>query len=452
MQPEISIKSGMEKLVSQSGLLCIGALINSTNIVQRLNNISDIHCINPVFSHSDILISMLGLISIGKPDYDAIEIFRSKPDFYVPALNISGCPSSPTLRQRIDLIGEKANDIIKQESGKMIGLKAPSISPIQTSAGSFAPLDIDVSPFDNSKTQKEGVSKTYKDCDGFSPIFGYLGTEGYLVNAELRQGSQHCQKNTPAFIEQTLVQARQITSQAILMRLDSGNDSRDNFPQKHWQDVHFIIKRNLRRESKMSWLNLAQSSDQSICSQTKNKTTWTGWTTVDIKGEDLPYPIVYEVTQRYYRKGQKLLFPEIEVNTYWCSLPQLTPQEVIELYHDHGTSEQFHSEIKTDLGLERLPSGNFASNSLILHLGLLAYNMLRIIGQISLEEQQRHELPGIRCKQVKRRRIGTVLQDLIYMAGRMIKTGRRWFISFGQMNPFAGLAEQIFHRLKCMHT
>jgi hypothetical protein len=56
---------------------------------------------------------------------------------------------------------------------------------------------MDVSPFDNSKTQKEGVSRTYKGVDGFAPIFAYLGTEGYLVNLEFREGKQHCQKNTP---------------------------------------------------------------------------------------------------------------------------------------------------------------------------------------------------------------------------------------------------------------
>ena len=76
MQPVISTKQGKEKLVSQSGLLCIGALTKAANIAQRLNNMDNIHCIDPTFSHSDILISMMGLISMGKPDYDAIEIFR----------------------------------------------------------------------------------------------------------------------------------------------------------------------------------------------------------------------------------------------------------------------------------------------------------------------------------------------------------------------------------------
>ncbi|MEE4258351.1 MAG: IS1380 family transposase [Bacteroidales bacterium] len=446
MRPVISVKQGMEKLASHSGLLYIGALLDSMSLRHKLENLIGIHCTDPDFSHADILFSMLGLISIGKPDYDAIEIFRSKQEFFIHALNISGCPSSATLRQRINLIGEAANDTLKQESAAMIRAKAPAISTITTSAGAFIPLDIDVSPFDNSKTQKEGVSRTYKGYDGYAPIFAYLGTEGYLVNLELREGKQHCQKNTPEFIDRTLGYVRRITDQPVLMRLDSGNDSKDNFPAD--ENVHFIIKRNLRRESMQGWVELAQKSD-AICTHSNAKTVWIGKTTVGLNGEKLPFPIVFEVTQRYIKKGQLLVFPEIEVDTYWCSLSQLNAQEVISLYHDHGTSEQFHSEIKSDMDLERLPSGTFSSNSLVLHLGLLTYNMLRIIGQISIEEQKHSQLPKTRRKEIKRRRIRTVMQDLIYMAGRLINSGRQWFISFGQLNPFATLGKHVLQRLRC---
>ena len=43
----------------------------------------------------------------------------------------------------------------------------------------YLPLDVDVSPFDNSKTKKEGVSRTYKGFDGYAPNLAYLGLEGY---------------------------------------------------------------------------------------------------------------------------------------------------------------------------------------------------------------------------------------------------------------------------------
>ena len=119
------------------------------------------------------------------------------------------------------------------------------------------------------------------------------------------------------------------------------------------------------------------------------------------------------------------MFPEIDVDTYWCSINQLPVKATITLYYDHDTSEQFHSEIKSDMGLECLPSGRFSRNSLILLLGILAYKMIRIIGQQSLEKADSVQLPGYRHKKVTRRRIPTVIQNLIYMAGRLIYTSRR---------------------------
>jgi hypothetical protein len=62
------------------------------------------------------------------------------------------------------------------------------------------------------------------------------------------------------------------------------------------------------------------------------------------------------------QNGQILLVPDIEFESYWTTL-DLEPEEIIDLYHGHGTCEQFHSELKTDLDLERLPSGKFSTNA-----------------------------------------------------------------------------------------
>lgn len=450
MQPTINVKHGNENLVSQSGLLPVGALLESIKFGERFDNLPGVHCVDPKISHGDILSSMVGLICVGKPDYSAIEYYRQDPFFFTQSLGVQKCPSQSTLRERIDLIGTSANEMIKRASVEMIREKAPAISPIQTSAGSFIPLDMDVSPFDNSKTKKEGVSRTYKGCDGYAPMLGYLGTEGYLINVELRKGSQHCQKDTPGFIEDILKLTRQITQEPLLIRLDSGNDSQDNFEViMKWDDVDVLVKRNLRKESLDGWLFLAQNAEHVKVIRCPHKSVWVGQTAVGLKGQTLPRPIVFKVTERYESKGVPLLFTEIEVETYWCTVAGLSPQEVINLYHDHGTSEQFHSEIKSDLGLERFPSCHFDSNSLILHLSLLGYNILRIIGQTSLEEQNGVDLPKNRKKKVSRRRLKSVMQDLIYMAGRLIHSGRQWFISFGKVNPFSKLADNVLQRLRC---
>lgn len=211
-------------------------------------------------------------------------------------------------------------------------------------------------------------------------------------------------------------------------------------------DFQDIIKRNPRKEDPKAWLKLAQGKGTKQTPR-QGKTVWRGRTDIDIKGNPLSTSIVFEVIERTINKHKEfLVIPEIEVNTYWVTL-DVSVDDAIWFYQDHGTSEQFHSELKSDMDLERLPSKYFKSNALILLLGMVAYNMLRLCGQESLREDNGNveKIPGLR-KKVQRRRVRTIIQDLIYMAGRIIHTGRRWCISFGKMNPFRDLWKSIYQR------
>ena len=61
--------------------------------------------------------------------------------------------------------------------------------------------------------------------------------------------------------------------------------------------------------------------------------------------------IIFEMTVRNVaRDGTALLFPEVSVETFWTNLYE-SPQTVVALYRDHGTSEQFHSELKSDMNI-----------------------------------------------------------------------------------------------------
>ena len=147
-----------------------------------------------------------------------------------------------------------------------------------------------MSPFDNSKTKKQGVSRTYKGCDGYSPIMAYIGTEGYLVNCELREGKQHCQKHTPEFLRETIRMCREITDEPLLIRLDSGNDAAENIGILVEAGCYFVIKRNLRRESKEDWLQMAQEYSQDIETPREGKTVYIGsdWKPVSYKTDADP--------------------------------------------------------------------------------------------------------------------------------------------------------------------
>lgn len=114
-----------------------------------------------------------------------------------------------------------------------------------------------------------------------------------------------------------------------------------------------------------------------------------------------------------YAPGIAYAIPSAETLRQCFDLP-LSDQEIIDLYHAHGESEQYHSEIKTDMDVERLPSGKFDSDKLVLELTVIAYNILQIIGQESLKKRD-----DPTRKKVRRRRIRTVISNLMQLAGHL---------------------------------
>jgi len=417
-------------IISHSGLALIGqALKRHTNMTREIDTqVTLRHGIR----HSEVMKSYLAMLCIGKNDFEAINTIESE-GYFMTAMDINNIPSEATLRQRMDNNAEAFLPIIEKASRDFLVNIQPTLEPLATG---HIPLDADVTPMDNTGSHKEGVSRTYKGCDGYAPMPVYLGQEGYCLEFELREGKQHCQKGTPELLTKALCHARQVTDQPLLLRLDGGNDSIENIDivlehNESFQDkalVDFIIKWNPRKEDKGEWLNHAEKhgrwdapreGKRIALFSVQHKRQW--------KGYEYSVWRVMRLTERTIdKKGQMLLTPEIELEGWWTSL-SVSEEEVIQLYADHGTSEQFHSEFKTDLDIERLPSGKFATNALILGTSMLAYNILRWIGQNGLLGPH-----SPKRNKAKRRRIKTVMQELMYIAARIIHTSRAIKLSFGK--------------------
>lgn len=141
-----------------------------------------------------------------------------------------------------------------------------------------------------------------------------------------------------------------------------------------------------------------------------------------------PVRRVYRLTEPTIDKhAVVLLIPEYVLEGWTSTLPEkFSSTEIIALYFDHATHERFHSEFKTDMDLERLPSGRFDTNYLVCQLAAVAMNLLRLIGQNTLNDSDtpvRHV--------AKRRRIKTVMQELMFKAARMIHHAPALGLEFG---------------------
>ena len=416
-------QSNDEFYTSHSGLALAGLCINRYSNLSRVTG-RKMENNGNLTSNTDILRSYLGLLCIGKSDYEAITAMRDD-DYFKSSLGITNVPSSERLRQRLDQEAENYLSVVQKCSVTMLKNGKAQLTALDTG---HIPLDADVFPMDNSCTKKEKVSRTYKGHDGYAPIAAYLGLEGWCLEVELRPGSQHSQEGFIPYMERVLDRARILTRKKLLVRLDSGHDAIETrMLLRNAEKVSYIIKWNPRREDTSELCKRAFAEGKVTEPRTgKRVALLTVRKRQVYEGKSCFFTKVVQVTERTIDKhGQFLLAPDTTVEGWWTNL-DLPESKIISLYQNHALSEQFHSEFKTDLDLERLPSGKFATNALVMALGAFAYNILRFIGQLGLlgdKSPVRH--PG------KRRRIKTVIQELIYLAARLIRSGNRLRLRFG---------------------
>lgn len=443
--PRFEVKQTTKlNLTSYSGLALIGQCCQAAQVDAVIDPRLPV---SQGMKTSDMVKAMTGLLSLGKSDFDAIEPFR-QDRFFKEALGMSKVPSSAWMRQRLDAKASELRELTDEMSLRLLERTEAPITPHK----GFVRFEIDTFVMNNSGTKKEDVGRTYQGVDGYCPIAGYLANEGWNLGLELRAGTRHSTFETQYFYERTFPRVKRLVKaiQAVLMVEDSGFDSAQLLFAKaeecgRWQAegrvLEFLCKWNPRKQDKATWV---KRTEQAGVFQETRPGKRVGLLDLQVERawekQKRSFRLIVEVTERTIdKKGQHLLVPEIELQGWWTSLSLPAP-EVIEHYRYHGTHEQFHSEIKSDLDLERLPSGKFDTNDAILHLGSFAYNCLRLLGQLGLTG----EIAPIRHP-AKRRRLKTVLQEIMYRAAKFVAHARKLILDFGR--GFAGHV-QVFVALQ----
>jgi hypothetical protein len=437
-------QSDEEFYTSHSGLALVGLGLN--RFTSLSSALADMGAPGDLIADIDIIRSYCALLAQGKSDFVAVEQYRGD-DFLLESLDNKGVPSEGTMRQRMDAHSKQILAPVSWASIEFLERTKVPLTPLSTGHIS---LDVDGFVMDNSGSKKENVGPTYQKVDGYLCLPAYLGQEGWMVNQRLLPGSQHPQNGFIAFIRETLGRVRQFCRQKLLIRADSAHDAIANLTElsRHWL-VDYIIKWNPRKQDKQAWaqhafangkITMPRPGKRVAVFSVKEKHTFT-----DADGIERTTTLrrVIRITERTIdKKGQMLLVPDIELEGWWTSL-KLSEHEIIELYKGHALCEQYHAEIKTDMDLERLPSGKFATNQLVMACGALVYNILRFIGRVALVNAK-----GIIRHDAKRRRIKTVIQELVYFAGRLISTGRRLKLRFSRhVTAHAEAFSHIYHRL-----
>jgi hypothetical protein len=94
------------------------------------------------------------------------------------------------------------------------------------------------------------------------------------------------------------------------------------------------------------------------------------------------------------------------------------------------------------MDIEHLPSGKFETNELVLELTIIAYNILRIIGQESLKSKK-----ALKTKHViKRRCLSTVISNLVLIVGNITTHARKVVLALGCSNIWRYVFMELYEK------
>jgi len=307
------------EITSHAGVALIGVAIEKyTSLAQAIDQALPKRHGTPT---SDMIKTYLGILAQGKNDFQAINNVRNDP-FFNQALDLNNqIPTETSIRTRFE---KEADELIPLVNQANIEFLINRKVPITTLSTGHIPLDIDVTPHDNSRTHKENVSRTYKGMDGYAPIACYLGQEGWGIRYELREGKQHSQCDFIPTLERTFNAVHQVLEQQteepqkILVRLDSGHDAKETrawlYDAESPLSIDFIIKWNPRKQAtidnKQKWLDYAEQPDTKTAWNTPGEGKRVGIFMVNVeeKHEEKKYKTdrIMQITERTIDKHGQL--------------------------------------------------------------------------------------------------------------------------------------------------
>jgi hypothetical protein len=172
----IHIQTTTERLENIGGLLIASQ-------IGRAIGLSDLICKRPTIQSA--ITSLFGLLVQGRSAFEDITLFRQS-DLFRDALGLPQVYAPETIRLYLEELARDKAILPQVLAANTRLLAKTSLSTVQLNDRQYIPVDVDVSPLDNSRSHKEGVGRTYKGCDGYAPIFSYIGAEGFMLDCELR--------------------------------------------------------------------------------------------------------------------------------------------------------------------------------------------------------------------------------------------------------------------------
>jgi hypothetical protein len=314
------------------------------------------------------------------------------------ALGLEAVPDAGTVGDWLRRQGGRGAEAIEQISRKLV---APCLEAEEVI------LDVDATEIE---AEKQEAQWTYHHVQGYMPRVGYV--DGVCVGHEFREGHQSPGAGILAFAKSC--ETALPTGERLYFRSDSAAYQAEVINYYSQPGRSFSITADLDVAVKREIANLPEAAWQPYRTPEDIATDREIAETVhSMNGTEQAFRLIV----LRWPNPQPSLF---EADRYCYHAVAANREEaaraVIWKHNGRGNSENWHKELKSGLGMEQMPCGQFEANAMYFAIGVLAYNLAQLL--------KRRVLPaGYRTATV-----ATLRWKVYRLAGKLVRHARGWML------------------------
>ena len=312
------------------------------------------------------------------------------------ALGLEAVPDAGTVGDWLRRQGEKGAEAIQAISRKLV---APCLEAEEVI------LDVDATEIE---AEKQEAQWTYHHVQGYMPLVGYV--DGVCVGHEFREGNQSPGAGILAFAQSC--EAALPAGKRIYFRSDSAAYQAEviNYysqPGRSFSitaDLDVAVKREIRNLPEAAWQPYRTpegiATDREIAETVHSMNgTEQAFRLIVLRWPN-PQPSLFEADRYCYHA--------VAANR------EEAASAVIGKHNGRGNSENWHKELKSGVGMEQMPCGQFEANAMYFAIGVLAYNLAQLL--------KRQVLPAA----YRTATVATLRWKVYRLAGKLVRHARGW--------------------------
>jgi hypothetical protein len=395
----IKLERSSERLTSLGGVLVLEEMARAQRVWERVEERMEGPRSGRGYGASAFVQALVWMLHAGGRRLEDLRELRAE-HAVLRELGLREVPDAGTVGDWLRRQGQAGAAAIQAVSCELVG-EVLQQEPEEVT------LDVDATEIE---AEKQEAQWTYHHVQGYMPLLGYVN--GICVGQQFRDGNVPPGAGVAEFAqdcEQVLPRGKRVYFRSDSAAYQAAVLNQYSEPGRSFTitaDLDAAVKREIRRLPETAWTPYRTregvATDREIAEtvHTMNGTKQ-AFRLLVLRWPN-PQPNLFE--------AQRYCYHAVATNR------EEAAAEVIWRHNERGQSENWHKELKSGLGMEQMPCGQFAANALYFAIGVLAYNLAQLLKRQVLPESYRTAT------------VATLRWKLYRLAGKLVRHARAWIL------------------------